>query len=139
MPDQPEVLEDNADAPAIWRQGFPRRVGQLVAEQLDAPARRPLCKIEELQERRFARARWAGEEIEAAGGQPEVQVTEHFRAGPVAKAYPVEFDDRCQLPQPLTRALRSKAFLAQACPPCQWRQHAVYQMNSPNRGVFGPR
>ena len=48
--DQPEVLEDDADAAAEGRQRLARRFAQLLAEQADAAARRALREIEQLEE-----------------------------------------------------------------------------------------
>jgi hypothetical protein len=98
--DEAEVLEDDADPPAVLRQGLARRLGKLVAEQPDAAAGRPLRQIQELQQRGLAGAGRAGQKIEAASRQPELEVAQHLRAGPVTQAHPVEFDDRRQLPTP---------------------------------------
>ena len=68
-----------------------RRFAQFLAEQLDAAARRPLGEIEQLEQRGLARARRAGEEIEAAAAQAEVEIAQHFGARAVAQADAIEF------------------------------------------------
>ena len=100
MADQPEVLEDHADPAAEGGQRLARRVAQFLAEQADPAARRALGEVEQFEQRGLARARRAGEEIEAAAAQPEVEVAQHLGAGAVAQAHPVEFDDRRQLHTP---------------------------------------
>ena len=71
-----------------------RRIGQFLAEQLDPAARRALREIEQLEKRRLAGARRAGEEIKAAAPEPKIEVAKHFGAGAVAQPDAIEFDDR---------------------------------------------
>ena len=97
MPDQPEILEDDADAAAVVGQRIARRIGHLLAEQSNPAAGRPLGEVEQLEERCLARTRRTGEEVEAAFGQPEIEVAQDFGARAVAQADAVEFRDRSQL------------------------------------------
>ena len=64
MPDEPEVLEHDADAAAELGQAVARGVGQLLAEQPDTAARGALGEVEQLQQRGFAGSGRAGEEVE---------------------------------------------------------------------------
>ena len=74
MRDQPEILEDDADPPAEAGQALARHGDDVLAEQADQPAARPLREIEQLEQRGLARARRAGEEIEAALAQRESEI-----------------------------------------------------------------
>jgi hypothetical protein len=49
VPDQAEVLKHHADAAAEVREALAPRVGEFLAEQADAPARRALREVEQLQ------------------------------------------------------------------------------------------
>ena len=69
MADQAEILEHHPDPPTEARQRIARRIAEFLAEQADAPARRPLGQIKQLQQRRLARARRAGEKIKASVGE----------------------------------------------------------------------
>jgi hypothetical protein len=100
VPDEAEVLEDDADPPAEAGQRVARRVRQLLAEQLDAAARRALRQVEELEQGCLAGARRAGEEIEAAAAQTKIEVAQNFGTRAVAQSYAIEFDDRRQRPIP---------------------------------------
>src|SRR3546814_9963980 len=60
----------------------------------DLAAARPLRQIEHLEQRRLARARCAGEEIEAARLEVEADVGEDLGIGTIAQADAVEFDHR---------------------------------------------
>ena len=102
MPDQAEVLKDDANPASEGRQRIARRIAQLLAEQLDPPARRPLGKVEKLEQRGFAGAGWAGEEIKAALAEAKVEIAQDFSASPVAQSYRIEFDD-CSQPKPPSR------------------------------------
>ena len=118
MPDQAEVLEHDADPAAEGRQRVARGLGQLLAEQAYASARRPLREVEQLEKRRLPRARRAGEEIESAVGEPEIEVAQHLGARAVAQADAVEFGNRRHW-TPLTRPHRKAT-------PCQAPSIPVY-------------
>ena len=94
------------------RQRVARRIGQLLAEQADAAARRALGEVQQLEQRGLARARRAGEEIEAARRQPEVEVAQHFGARAVAQADAVEFGNCRQLLSSRRLAARGALCLA---------------------------
>ncbi len=47
MPNEPEVLEHNADPTAVGREGLAGSLAQFFAEQFDASARRALRKVEQ--------------------------------------------------------------------------------------------
>jgi hypothetical protein len=95
--DQPEVLEHDADAPAVLGKRFARRVAQFLPEQAEASARRPLREVEELEQRRLPGAGRAGEKIEATILEAEIEVAQDLRAGPVPQPNAIEFGDLCQL------------------------------------------
>src|SRR6185369_1357997 len=82
----------------LLRQVVAWSVGQFLAEQADPPTRRALGQVKQLKQRRLARARRPGEEIEAAARQPEVEVAQHFGARAVAQAHTVEFGKCSQNP-----------------------------------------
>ena len=103
--DQPEVLENDADPPAEGGKQLARGVAELLVEQADAPARRPLGEVEQFQQRRLARARRPGEEIEAAAREPEIEVAQHFGIGAVAQPDAIEFDYGRQLAPPMSLKL----------------------------------
>ena len=122
MADQAEILEHDPDAAAKLRQCIARRVAELFAEQADPAPRRPLRQIEQLEQRGFARARRAGEEIEAPAGQPELEVAQDLGARAKAQADAVEFGDFGQLLSfPKTRAadrrIDALPFLTHSCLP----------------------
>jgi hypothetical protein len=100
MADQPEILENHADPAPERRQRFSFRIAQFFAEQPDSPARRPLRKVEQLEQGRLPRTRRPGQEIEAAVVEPEIQVAQHFSARAVAQADAVEFGNRWQFAFP---------------------------------------
>ena len=91
MTDQAEVLEHDSNAAAILRKRLSRRFGELVAEQANPAARRPLRQVEQLEQRSLACSRWPGEEIEAALAEAEVEIAQDFRSRAVAQADAVEF------------------------------------------------
>src|SRR5207237_1390600 len=107
--DQAEILEHHSDPPAERWKRVARRLAQLLAEQLDPPPRRPLGKVEQLQKRRLASTRRAGEEVEGAGAQAEIEVAEHFGTGAVAQANTVEFGDCCHFVSPRARCTERHA------------------------------
>jgi hypothetical protein len=92
--DQPEILEDDADAAAEAGQALTRQRHHILPEQADDAAARPLGKVEELQERGLSRARCAGQEIEAAAMQGEADVRQRFTVQTIAQADIFELDDR---------------------------------------------
>ena len=100
MPNEAEVLKHDADAAAILRECLARRFSELAAEEANPTARRPLRQIEQLQERRLSRSGRAGEEIEAALPQAEIEVAQHFCASAVAQADAVEFGNVGQFASP---------------------------------------
>src|SRR3546814_114606 len=67
---------------------------QILAEQADDATARPLREIEHLEQRRLARTRGAGEEIEAARLKVEADVREYLGIGTIAQPNAVEFDHR---------------------------------------------
>jgi hypothetical protein len=108
VPDQAEVLEDDADAPAILGQGFARRVAQLLPKQAETTAGRPLREVEELEQRRFPGTGRAGEEIEAPILEAEIEIAQNLSAGPVPQPNAIEFGDLCQLLYPSPKAGRPR-------------------------------
>jgi predicted Zn finger-like uncharacterized protein len=100
MADQPEVLEDNANSPAKGRQGLPLEVTQFLAKQANAAACGALREVEELEKRRLTGAGRAGEEIEPALGQAEIEVAQDFGARAVPQSNAIELNDRGQRPAP---------------------------------------
>src|SRR6476469_7098644 len=96
MADQAEVLEHDPDAAAKAGQRVALGVAQFLVEQADPAARRALGQIKQLEQRGLARAGRAGEEVETAAGQPEIEVAKHLAPRPVAQADPVEFGNRRQ-------------------------------------------
>ena len=93
MGDEPEILEDDADPPPEAGQALPRHGDDVLAEQFDQAAARPLGEVEELEERGLARARRAGEEVEAAVAQREAEVRQRLRSRAIAQPDIVELDD----------------------------------------------
>src|ERR1041385_5007238 len=84
MPDQPEILENHADSAPELRERVARGTAELLTEKLDPAARRPVGEIEELQKRRLARAGWAGEKIESALAETEIEVAQPLGSRTVA-------------------------------------------------------
>ena len=84
MTDQPEILVDHSDPAAEAGQRLARQVAQLLIEQSHPAAGRALRQIQQFEQRRLARARGAGEEIETAARQPEVDVAQHLGTRAVA-------------------------------------------------------
>ena len=123
MPDQAEVLEHDPDAAAILRQRLTRRVGELVAEQANTAAGRPLRHIEQFEKRGLARAGRPREEIEATLAEAKVEVAQHFGARAVAQTDAVEFGDvrQCAFPSPLEPKRRALPSSAHSCLPCTHR------------------
>jgi len=93
VPDQSKVLEHDSDPAAILRKRIARRVGEFVAEEANSPAGWPLREIKQLEQRRLARSGGAGEEVEAALSEAEVEIAQDFGARAVAQADAVEFGD----------------------------------------------
>jgi hypothetical protein len=100
MPNQPKILEDDADPAAERGQGLAWRFAQLFAEEPNPAARRSLGKVEKLEERRLARSRGTGEKIEARARETKIEISQDFGARAVAQADAVEFGDRWQLAIP---------------------------------------
>jgi hypothetical protein len=98
VPDQAEILEHDADPAAKGGKGLAWRLAQLLAEQADAPARRPLREIEKLQKRSFSGAGRAGQKIKSAAGELKVEVAQNLGSRAVAQADRVEFSNCWQLP-----------------------------------------
>src|SRR5438046_2279102 len=94
-------------------QHLTRRLRQLLVEQANPPARRPLRKVEQLEKRSLTRAGWPGEEIEAAVVEPEVEVAQDLGPGSVPQPDAIELRDLRQL-------------LLPPPPPCQARRIPVY-------------
>ena len=116
MADEPEVLEDHADASPEVGKRFARSLAQVFAEEPDPAARRPLREVEELEQRRLSCARRAGEEIEAASRQREVEVAEHLGARSVAQSHAFELNDsRQNNPSQPLGLLACGSCLANAC------------------------
>ena len=57
MRDQAEILEDDADPPAEAGQALARHGDDVLAEQADQAAARPLGEVEQFQQRGLARRR----------------------------------------------------------------------------------
>ena len=132
MADQAEVLEHDADPAAEVRQRVARRIGQFLAEQPDAAARRPLREVEQLEQRRLAGARRAGEEIEAA----VARAGSRGRAGlrrPCRSA-----GRRCRIRRlPPACSPLPRSACRTAPPPCQARRIPVYPCaHRPGRGLL---
>lgn len=94
MRDQPKVLKNDADAAAKARQALAGERHHILSEQPDDAATGALGEVEELQQRRLARARRAGQEIEAAAMQREADVGQRFAVQTIAQADIFELDDR---------------------------------------------
>lgn len=123
VPDEAEILEDNADTAAIIRQDVPWCIAEILAEQPDPAAGGAASEIEKLQERRLSRTGRSGEEIEAAFGQPEIEVAQDLGSSAVTQTHAVEFDDRRQKPAPpichgLLHAFAALPMAAHSCLPC---------------------
>ncbi len=114
MRDEPELLEDDADPPPEAGQAAARHGDDILAEQPDQAAAWPLGEVEELEERRLARTRGAGQEVEAALAQRKAEVRQRLGARAVAQAHIVELDDTACGAQPpasaRTQARRSMAW-----------------------------
>src|SRR3954454_10083392 len=124
MTDQAEVLEHDSSAVAILRKRLSRRFGELVAEQANPAARRPLRQVEQLEQRSLACSRWPGEKIEAALAEAEVEIAQDFRSRAVAQADAVEFRNVWQCAFPSRRQSQGDPALpssAHSCLPCAHR------------------
>jgi len=95
--DQSEVLEHDADAAAEIGQDLARSVAELLAEDADSAARRPLGEVKQLEQRGLPSTRGPREEVKPAVGEPEVEVAQHLGPRAVAQANAVEFRDLRQL------------------------------------------
>src|SRR3546814_12261153 len=92
MWDQAEILKNDADATAKTGQAVARHRPQILAEQPhDAPAR-PLREIEHPQQRGLARARRAGEAINAPRLQVDADDAQHFAFGTLAQPTLVQIE-----------------------------------------------
>ena len=102
---QRDIVDRRTGAGPGGNPGRPRRSGAgagqararqrhcILAEQADHPARRALRQIQQLEQRRLARARRAGEEIEAPARQREADVAQRLRAGAIAQPHILELHD----------------------------------------------
>jgi len=97
MRHQPEILEHDANATAKSRHPVARHGDDVVAEHVDDATAGPLREIEHLEQRRLARAGRAGQEIEAAALQREIEVRQGFPVRPVPQSDIFELDD-CRHP-----------------------------------------
>ena len=131
MPDQAEILEDDADAPAKCGQRVARSLAQFLAEQLDPAAGRTLREVEQFEQRGLPGAGRSGEEIEPALREPEVEVAQDFGTRAVAQADAVEFDDGRQVPVPFHSPREAGAS------PCQAQRIPVYRgISVPEEGFY---
>src|SRR5207253_1365940 len=140
MANQPEILEHDPDPPPELGEPVARGVGQILAEQSDAATGRSLSKIEQLQERGLARARWPREKVKPSLRQPEVEVAQNLPARAVAQADAVEFGNRRQNlspphMQPRTRLAIGRAFLFTLRSPSRKRAFVQMILTCPNCGT----
>ena len=116
MADEPEVLEDHADASPEVGKRFAGSLAKIFAEEPDPAARRSLRQVQELQQRCLSRARRASEEIEASCRQREIEVAEHLGARSVAQSHAFELNDsRQNNPSQPLGLLACGSRLANAC------------------------
>ena len=108
--DEAEILEDDADPAAEAGQALPRHGDDVLAEQFDQAAARPLGEVEQFEQRGLAGARRAGEEVEAAVAQREAEVRQRLRPRAVAQADIVELDDAAAVAQTRLRSAMPRCF-----------------------------
>src|SRR5215470_7741994 len=109
MIEQPEVLEDDADAPAQLSGLAPGEARDVAAEQARPPAGRLEREIHHPQQRRLAGPAGADQEMEGARRQVERDLAEDLGAGAVAQQYILEHDQAAAS----SRESRSGASIAQ--------------------------
>src|SRR3546814_19569849 len=91
MRHQPEILEHHADAATEAGQALAGQRHHILPEQADDAPAGPLGEVEQLQQRRLARARRAGQEIETAAGERKAYVGQRLAIQTIAQA------DICEL------------------------------------------
>src|SRR5207244_1370333 len=94
MRDQPEILENDADAAAKAGQAGARHGDDILAEQTDQPPARAQGEIEELEQGGLAGARRAGQKIKAAVAKRKSKIGQGFSAGAIAQPDIFELDYR---------------------------------------------
>jgi predicted Zn finger-like uncharacterized protein len=144
MPDQPEVLKHYPDPSAKLRERFAGRVGKLFAEEPDAATRRPLSKVQQLEQRRLSGTRSARQEIKASVRERKVEVAQDFRTRAVTQAHAVEFGDCSQMISPSRPdpsgseahiLAKPGAFLFTVSLPSRKRSFVVMILSCPNCGT----
>jgi hypothetical protein len=98
MVEQAKFLKHDPDAAPQGRQRVALGICHVFAEQRHAPAGRPHCEIDKLQEGRFSGAGWPGEKPEFAFIQRKVDVPEAFGSAVIGKAYLFKAEDHKNLP-----------------------------------------
>src|SRR3546814_18717101 len=93
MRHQPEILEHHADAATEAGQALAGQRHHILPEQADDAPAGPLGEVEQLQQRRLARARRAGQEIETAAGERKADVGPRLAIQTIAQADISELDD----------------------------------------------
>src|SRR5262249_58415823 len=98
----PEILKDDADAPAQRGKRVLAERRDVVIEQRDQPARGPQREEQETQERTLAGTRGAGEKLERARLDAERKIVQHLGTEAVAQSHMLE-PDHCLSPRAATR------------------------------------
>jgi hypothetical protein len=88
--DQAEILEHHPDAAAHGRVVRALEDRDVAAEQLDPAGRRAQAEVDQLEQRGFAGAARAHEEVERARRQCEGDAAQHFRPSGIADGDAVE-------------------------------------------------
>ena len=142
VPDESEILENDADTAAERGQGLARCLAQLFAEKANSTPCRTLGEVEQLEERRLSSARRTGEEIEARAREAEIEIAKHFGACAVAQADAVEFGDCWQLAVPplgtkykAPRLAKPNALLFTVCSTSRKRAFVAMILTCPSCGT----
>ncbi len=86
MIEQAKILQHDADPLAQIGDVVLGQQRDVMAEQIDQPARWPQRQEQEPEQRGLAGAGWTGEELEGMGGDQEIKVAQNLRAKPVAQS-----------------------------------------------------
>jgi hypothetical protein len=110
--EQAEILKHNADPAAQCRQRILVERRNIVTELGDQPPGRLQREKQQLEQRRLARPRWPGQELERMRLDAEREVAQDLRPQAIAQPYILESNHsrlRRLLPVPWARSMRPKA------------------------------
>ncbi len=88
-----KFLKHHADPAAQQRQALSRDGRDILVEQRNEATTRPVRKVDQLQQRRFAGAASPGEKMEGTGFEGKRDLAQDFRTGAVTHAHVLKPND----------------------------------------------